>query len=134
MRNSFYITILLLTLFVNSKAQTNIFVGGNTQMTFNELRYGAIMKATHKGFQSAIFIDQSFFTRKLVTGFQVGANFVNLDHIIIGSNIMFDGFIHYPCLNVIQKLDSDNLYIDMTLRPHYRDLIQFEFSLLYNLK
>lgn len=134
MRNSFYITILLLTFFVNLKSQTNLFVGGNTQMTFNELRYGVIMKATHKGFQSAIFIDQSFFTRKLVSGFQVGANFVNLDHIIIGSNIMFDGFIHYPCLNVIQKLDSDNLYIDMTFRPHYRDLIQFEFSLLYNLK
>lgn len=134
MRNSFYITILLLTFFVNLKSQTNLFVGGNTQMTYNELRYGVIMKATHKCFQSAIFIDQSFFTRKLVTGFQVGANFVNLDHIIIGSNIMFDGFIHYPCLNVIQKLDSDNLYIDMTFRPHYRDLIQFEFSLLYNLK
>lgn len=134
MRNSFYITILLLTFFVNLKSQTNLFVGGNTQMTFNELRYGVIMKATHKGFQSAIFIDQSFFTRKLVSGFQVGANFVNLDHIIIGSNIMFDGYIHYPCLNVIQKLDGDNLYIDMTFRPHYRDLIQFEFSLLYNLK
>ena len=85
-----------MTLFVNSKGQTNVFIGGNTQMTFNELRYGAIMKATHKGFQSAIFIDQSFFTRKLVIGLQVGDNFVNLDHIIIGSNIMFDGFIYYP--------------------------------------
>lgn len=134
MVRSFYITILLSTLFVNLKAQTNVFVGGNTQMTYNELRYGAIMKATHKGFQSAIFIDQSFFDRELITGFQVGANFVNLDHIIIASNIMFDGYIHYPSLNVIQKLDNDKLYIDMTFRPHFRDFIQFEFSLLYNLK
>jgi hypothetical protein len=123
-----------LTLFVNLKAQTNVFVGANAQMTYNELRYGFITKATYNYFQGAVFIDHNFFKRKIDTGVQLGANFVNLDHIIIGSNIMFDGFIHYPCLNVIQKLDDYNLYIDMTFRPHYRDLIQFEFSLLYNLK
>jgi len=134
MRNSFYITILLLTFFVNLKAQTNFFVGANTQMTFNELRYGFITKARYNNFQCAVFIDQNFFKKRIDTGIQLGANFVTLDHIIIGSNIMFDGYIHYPCLNVIQKLDNDNLYIDMTLRPHYRDLMQFEFSLLYNLK
>lgn len=130
MRIAILLSFFLWTNFVHSQ----IYVGANTTLTYSELKYGAIVKGNYKAFQSAFTCTQSFFTNELNVGLQIGANFVNLDHIKIGSNIMIEnGIIHYPSLNIMQHL-QDNMYFDLNLRPHYSDLFRFEFSLVYQLK
>lgn len=127
--------ILLLSFFLLKKfTYSQIYVGANTALTYSELKYGAIVKGNYKAFQSAFSCTNSFFTNELNVGIQIGANFVNLDHITIGSNIMIEnGVIHYPSLNVTQLL-QDNMFFDLNLRPHYSDLFRFEFSIIYLLK
>jgi hypothetical protein len=128
------IILLLSFIALKNTAQSQIYVGANTALTYSELKYGAIVKGHYKAFQSAFTCTHSFFTNELNIGVQIGANFVNLDHIKIGSNIMIENdVIHYPSLNVTQRL-QDNMHFDLNFRPHYSDLFRFEFSLIYQLK
>lgn len=119
---------VLLTFFVNSYSQ--IFTGSQTILNGREASFGAIIKGSYKSFQLGICANKSIITGQLKTGVQIGVYLYNSQYVKVGSNIMFDGHLNYPSLNVTQAI-SNKIWYDLNLRPHYNSFLQAEFALVY---
>ena len=124
------LTAFLLTFFVKSFSQSQIFVGQETVFNGRDFGVGVLIKGSYKRFQTAIKADYGVFSKNAITGVQIGAYLYNSQYVKVGSNIMYDNQLNWPSVNITQNLD-ENWWYDLNIRPHYNGVFQVEFALVY---
>lgn len=120
----------VLTFFVKSYSQSQIFVGQETVFNGRDFGLGVLIKGSYKRFHTAIKADYSVFNKKVNTGVQIGAYLYNSEYVKVGSNIMYDYQLNWPSVNITQNL-NENWWYDLNVRPHYNGFAQVEFAVVY---
>lgn len=121
------ISMFLLTNLVKSQ---NAYLGLNNSFTASSVCTGVIAKTTISHFQFAMFANYDFVNKWKTNGIQLGAVFYKSSTQTIGTNIMYDGTLYLPSLNVMHHFKTFTL--DLNLRPA-KALIQIEANVVVNL-
>ena len=126
----YVLMLFILTFFVKSFSQTQIFAGSENVFNGRDFGTGVLIKGVYERFQISVNVDYLFLSDRLKTGTQIGVYLYNSKYVKVGSNIMYDGNLNYPSLNITQNLDN-NFWFDLNIRPHYNAFAQVEFSIVY---